>query len=81
MKKLQLQPVFKNHDKPLERDLGHGRPEQGRSCHSSGTSGEEMEDQISDTRMLKIRCRSISTVEGSGATCTRNCFELFFQNR
>ena len=28
-----------------------------------------------------IRCRSISTVEGSGATCTRNFFEFFFQNR
>ena len=30
---------------------------------------------------VMIRCRSISTVEGSGATCTRNFFEFFFQNR
>ena len=28
--KFQLQPVLKDHDEPLERDLGHGRPEQGR---------------------------------------------------
>ena len=27
------------------------------------------------------KSRSISTVEGSEATCTRNFFELFFQNR
>ena len=27
------------------------------------------------------KSRSISTVEGSEATCTRNLFELFFQNR
>ena len=27
---------------------------------------------------LTTKSRSISTVEGSGATCTRNCFELFF---
>ena len=26
-----------------------------------------------------IRCRSISTVEGSGATCTRIFFEFFFK--
>ena len=31
--------------------------------------------------MLKTKSRSISTVGGSGATCTRNFFELFFQNR
>ena len=29
----------------------------------------------------KTKSRSISTVGGSGATCTRNFFELFFQNR
>ena len=29
----------------------------------------------------KTKSRSISTVEGSGATCTRIFFELFFQNR
>ena len=40
MKKLQLQPVFKNHDKPLERDLGHGRPEQGRRRQPLRTSGD-----------------------------------------
>ena len=28
---------------------------------------------------VMIRCRSISTVEGSGATCTRNFFEFFFK--
>ena len=27
------------------------------------------------------KSRSISTVEGSEAACTRNFFELFFQNR
>ena len=31
--------------------------------------------------MVMTKSRSISTVEGSGATCTRNFFELFFQNR
>ena len=31
--------------------------------------------------VLMTKSRSISTVEGSGATCTRNFFELFFQNR
>ena len=30
---------------------------------------------------LMTKSRSISTVEGSGATCTRNFFEFFFQNR
>ena len=29
----------------------------------------------------KTKSRSISTVEGSGATCTRIFFKLFFQNR
>ena len=32
-------------------------------------------------QMNMTKSRSISTVEGSGATCTRNFFELFFQNR
>ena len=30
---------------------------------------------------VETKSRSISTVEGSGATCTRIFFELFFQNR
>ena len=40
---------------------------------------------VQDVCKMCARCmtktRSISTVEGSGATCTRIFFELFFQNR
>ena len=41
------------------------------------------EKRLSNIWTLSIRLlsRSILTVEGSGATCTRIFFELFFQNR
>ena len=50
---------------------------------SAGTrvrSSPEMSRRLSSNLscdMVMIRCRSISTVEGSGATCTRNFFDFF----
>ena len=56
-----------------------------KAWHIPGFKFEKGIFGIDQTIMFKPRhmtkSRSISTVGGSGATCTRNFFELFFQNR
>ena len=42
-------------------------------------SGSLDRSTLTNIRRDKTKSRSISTVEGSGATCTRNFFELFFK--
>ena len=39
--KLQLQPVLEDHDQPVERDLRHRRPQQGRRCQPLGAAGQK----------------------------------------
>ena len=50
-----------------------------RGSHKSLDDGGEDDEIYRDIIMTKSR--SISTVECSGATCTRIFFKLFFQNR
>ena len=42
---------------------------------------EELTEEVMLALVVMTKSRSISTVGGSEATCTRNFFELFFQNR
>ena len=68
---------FREERSKVDHDLSQKRANRTKSNLASqrfiGTEARKI--------ILMTKSRSISTVGGSGATCTGNFFELFFQNR